>query len=123
MILRDTVELVTTSPDMYGDRSIQHIADVRCLFIQRSAMTHDANADSVTSDAVVYLDPTNEVVLENTYRLEGMHIIANPLGQPQSKSWYRIIGVNVGQRKLLDNKVENIHCDLQKVAGIAYGVS
>lgn len=120
MILQDTVKLATTTSDMYGDKTVTVLTEVKSLFIQRTAVAHDLSAEGVTSDAVVYLDPKNEVVLDNAYRLEGMYIIAQPFGQTQNESWYKIVGVHVGQRKLLNNAVENIHCTLDKVAGLAY---
>lgn len=120
MILQDTVKLATTTTDGYGDHTVTILTDVKSLFIQRSGVTHDTNAEDVTSDAVVYLDTTNQVVLDNSYRLEGMYIIAQPFGQSQEESWYEITGVSVGQRKLLNNAVDNIHCTLSKVAGLAY---
>lgn len=123
MILTDTVKLVTTTADMYGDKTVTVLTEVKSLFIQRTSVNHDSNADSIQSDAIVYLDPQNQLVLDNAYRLEGMYIIAQPFGQSQDESWYRITGVSVGQRKLLDNAVDNIHCTLDKIAGLAYGIS
>lgn len=120
MKLIDTVKLATTTVDGYGDKAVTVLTEVKSLFVQRSSVTHNANADSVTSDATIYLDPTNTVVLANAFRLEGMYIIAQPFSQATEESWYRIINVTVGQRKLLDNAVENIHCSLEKVAGLAY---
>lgn len=120
MRLTDTVKLATTTVDGYGDKTVTVLTDVSSLFIQRSGVEHSQNAEEVVSDASVYLDPKNTVVLENMYRLEGMYIIAQPFGQSQSESWYKIRSINVGQRKLLDNVVENIHCQLDKVAGLAY---
>lgn len=120
MILQDTVKLATTTSDGYGDKAVTVLSEVACLFVQRTSVERGTNTEGVASDAVVYLDPRNPVVLDNSYRLEGMYIIAQPFGQSQEESWYRIIGVNVGQRKLLDNTVDNIHCDLEKVAGLAY---
>lgn len=120
MTLKDTIQLVTTSTDGYGDKTTQVLTAVKCLFVQRTSVSHDNNADGVQSDAIVYLDPQNQIVLDNAYRLEGMYVIANIFAQPEQTSWYKIVGVRVGQRKLLDNTVDNIHCDLQKVAGIAY---
>lgn len=120
MKLVDTVRLATTTSDGYGDKTVTVLTDVSSLFVQRTSVEHNDNIEGVASDAAVYLDPTNEVVLDNAYRLEGMYIISQPFGQAQSESWYRIVGVNVGQRKLLDNTVENIYCQLQKVAGMAY---
>lgn len=120
MTYTDTIKLATTTSDMYGDKTVTILTDVKSLFIQRTAIAHNNNADGIESDAIVYLDPTNSVVLDNAYRLEGMYIIAQPFGQDQQESWYEIVGVNVGQRKLLNNTVDNIHCTLNKTAGLAY---
>ncbi len=120
MILKDTVKLATTSADMYGDKRVEVLATVKALFIQRTGTAHENSMDSYVSDAIVYLDPKDGTVLNNGYRLEGMYIIANPFGQTEQEAWYKIVGVNVGQRKLLNNEVDNIHCDLQKVAGLPY---
>jgi hypothetical protein len=120
MILQDTVKLATTTTDGYADKTVTVLTEVKSLFIQRTNVEHNNNIESDMSDAVVYLDPTNQVVLDNAYRLEGMYIIAQPFGQSQQESWYKIVGVSVGQRKLLNNAVDNIHCTLDKVAGLAY---
>jgi hypothetical protein len=120
MILKDTVKLATTTPDGYGDRTVTVLTEVSSLFIQRTGAEHSDNIDGIISDATVYLDPQDPVVLDNSYRLEGMYIIAQPFGQDQEESWYKIVSVNVGQRKLLNNAVDNIYCRLQKVAGLAY---
>lgn len=120
MRLVDTVKLATTTVDGYGDKAVSVLTEVNSLFIQRSAVEHSGNADGITSDATVYLDPVNTVVLANMYRLEGMYIIAQPFGQATEEAWYRITHVTVGQRKLLDNTIDNIYCSLEKVAGLAY---
>lgn len=120
MTLQDTVLLATTTSDGYGDKTVTVLTDVKSLFIQRTSASHDENIEGVQSDAAVYLDPKNTTVLANRYRLEGMYIIANPFGQSEEESWYKIVTCNVGQRKLLDNAVDNIYCQLEKVAGLAY---
>lgn len=120
MVLKDTVKLAVTSSDMYGDQKVEVLATVKALFIQRTGTSHESNMNSYIADAVVYLNPKDDTVLSNGYRLEGMYVIANPFGQTEQESWYKIVGVNVGQRKLLTNEVDNIHCDLQKVAGLPY---
>jgi hypothetical protein len=120
MKLVDTVKLATVTSDGYGDKHLTVLTDVKSLFIQRTNADHNLNQEVTMSDAVVYLDPTNQVVLDNAYRLEGMYIIAQPFGQSQQESWYKIVGVTVGQRKLLNNAVDNIHCLLDKAAGLAY---
>lgn len=120
MTLTDIVKLATTTNDGYGDKTVTVLTEVVSLFIQRTSVVHEDNTEGVASDAAVYLDPKNPIVLDNAYRLEGMYIIAQPFGQSTGESWYRIISVSVGQRKLLDNAIDNIYCRLEKVAGLAY---
>lgn len=120
MTLTDTVRLATTTVDGYGDKSVTVLTDVNALFIQKTSVNHSDNADAIRSDATVYLDPANQILIDNMYRLEGMYIIAQPFGQAKEESWYKITGVTVAQRKLLDNAIDNIHCSLEKAAGLAY---
>lgn len=120
MTLTDTVKIATTTVDGYGDKTATVLTEVKSLFVQRTGIVHRENAEGVTSDATVYLDPTNDILIDNMYRLEGMYIIAQPFGQATGEAWYRIISVTVAQRKLLDNTIDNIYCGLEKVAGLAY---
>ena len=120
MTLTDTVRLATTTVNGYGDRTVTVLTDVKSLFIQRTSAMHADNANVVQSDATVYLDPKNQILIDNMYRLEGMYIISQPFGQGTQESWYKISGVTVAQRKLLDNAIDNIYCTLEKVAGLAY---
>lgn len=120
MRLVDTVKLATTTADGYGDKAVTVLTEVDSLFVQKTGVVATGNADFATSDATVYLDPTNNVIVSNMYRLEGMYIIAQPFGQSTDEAWYRISGVTVAQRKLLDNTIDNVHCTLEKIAGMAY---
>ena len=126
MRLIDTVLLVDTNSDGYGDKAIVSKTSVKSLFIQRSSYVHGGNTEGLMSDAAVYLDPKNPKVLEALRRdrkdgrvgLDGMYIIAQMFGEPDGESWYRISSVNVGRRKLLNNAIDNIYFRLEKVAGI-----
>ena len=120
MTLTDTVKLATTTFDGYGDKTVTVLTEVKCLFIQKTGFDKSDFAENTISDSTIYLDPENSVVVDNMYRLEGMYIIAQPFGQSKEESWYRISNVTVAQRKLLDNAIDNIHCSLEKVAGVAY---
>lgn len=113
----DTVKLATTASDGYGDKTVTVLDEVPASFVKRAGIVHGNNADGETSDAAVYLLPTNEKVLENKDNLEGMYIIVAPFG---GDNWYRISSVNIAERKLLNNTIDNIYCKLQKVAGLAY---
>lgn len=120
MTLVDTVKIATTTFDGYGDKTLTILTEVKCLFIHRLGVQNETFMDTTTSDASVYLDPTNQLIVDNMYRLEGMYVIAQPFGTSQEESWYRITNVTVAQKKLLTNKIDNILCRLQKISGLAY---
>lgn len=118
IIYKDTVQLVDVSIDGYNDKSVIVNETVHALFHQGTSYVNGLNAEQVAADAHVYLDPKDPTVLDNAFRLEGWYIIAAPFGGEESESWYRIESVVVGQRKLLDNNVDNVHCFLKKVSAI-----
>lgn len=109
----DTVQLATTTHDGYGDQTVDLLEEVQAAFIKRAGIEHNNNSDAEVSDAAVYLLPTNAKVLEVKNDLEGMYII-------YESEWYRISSVNIAQRKLLNNAIDNIYCRLEKVAGMPY---
>lgn len=113
----DTVRLIETKPDGYGDRAVKTEVVTAAAFIKRAGYTHGGNTEGETSTAAVYLDPKNSKVLGYKNDLEGMYIWAEPFSQ---STWYRIISTNVAERKLLNNALDNIYCRLEKVAGLAY---
>lgn len=116
MTYKDTVTLAEMVSDGYGDKSLDTATEIQCLFLQSSGETHAGNVTSTTSDAHAYLNHVDPVVLDKGYRLEGMFIKATPFGTPDDESWYKITRVEIGQRKLLENDVDNVHVFLQKVA-------
>ena len=109
----DTVQLATTTPDGYGDKTVTVLTDCKASFIRRKGVAHDNNADGTTSDAAVYLDPTNAAVTAKIDDLEGMYI-------RYRNSWYSVSEAHVAERKLLDNTIDNVYCLLDKEAGVAY---
>jgi len=111
----DTVKLVQVKGDMYGDKSATSVETISASFIKRAGVTHGENIEGETSDAAVYLQPI-ATVLNKRDDLEGMYIHAEPFS---NSSWYKISTVNVAQRKLLNNAVDNVYCRLEKVAGLA----
>lgn len=114
--LKDVVQLAETSTDGYGDVTLTTLADIDGLFLQTSGQSHSTNVDIANSDAHVYLDIDNPILKERGYRIEGMYIKANLFGAEDSDCWYQVTRVVVGQRKLLENDVDNVHAYLQKVA-------
>ena len=114
--MKDTCQLATTVSDGYGDTTVEVLTTIDCLFLQSTGNTHSSNVELATSDAHVYLDIENPIILDKGYRIEGMYLMVNPFGADDTESWYKITRVVVGQRKLLDNDVDNVHAFLQKVA-------
>lgn len=119
---KDSIQIVKTmlGTDGYATQGIDEIADVNALFIVNTGWQHGNHQTAVISDAEVYLDPENDFVLDNFERLEGMLIIANPLGDAENQAWYRITSVIVGQDKLLGNEIDNVNCQLKKTKRIEY---
>lgn len=114
--MKDVCQLATTTSDGYGDKSVEVLTTIDCLFLQSTGNSHSSNVEIATSDAHVYLDIENPVIKNKGYRIEGMYLLINPFGADDNESWYKISRVVVGQRKLLDNSVDNVHAYLQKVA-------
>ena len=113
----DIVKLATTTFDGYGDETLVTLTEIPSAFIKRAGVERGNSAEGETSDAAVYLLPTNTKVLEVKDDLEGMYVIVDPF---ENGNWYRITSVNIAQRKLLDNTIDNVYCRLEKVAGLAY---
>lgn len=113
----DTVKLATVSTDGYGDKTVESVEEIPAAFIKRAGVLHNNNTEGETTDAAVYLQPTNATVLEHKDELEGMYIVAPPFSE---NNWYRITSANIAERKLLNNAIDNVYCRLEKVAGLAY---
>lgn len=111
---KDTIRIVDQTFDGYGDETINESVDVPALFLQSTGEVHALNTQILTSDAHAYIDPTDEFVIENAYRMEGMLVQANPFDGNEDDAWYKIIRVVVGQDKLLTNSIDNVHIYLSK---------
>lgn len=113
----DTIRLATTSSDGYGDKTVASFNEIPASFARRKGYAHANNSEGDTSDATVYLLPTNPTVLSKMKKLEGMLLQLEPYSDDD---WYRVSSVDIAERKLLDNAIDNVYCRLQKVAGVAY---
>lgn len=114
--LKDVVTLAETVSTGYGDTKLRILGDVEALFLLGSGRGHYGNVEINESDAHVYLDINNPILTDRGYRLEGLLVLANPFNGVEDKSWYKITRVKVGQRKLLDNDVDNVHAFLKATA-------
>ena len=117
---QDTIQLVKTTIPLngYTTQIIEEIEEVPALFIQSTSWSHSDFQNQIGSDAQIYIDPSNEFVIENVYRLEEMYVIANMFGDNNTNCWYKIIAVTVGQDKLLTNNIDNVLLSLKKTSEI-----
>lgn len=113
--MKDTCQMAVLSRNGYNDKELEELVDIDCLFLQNSGYSHSNNVDIESSDAHVYLDIENPAIKDVGYRIEGRYLLINPFGADDNECWYKINSVVVGQRKLLNNEVDNVHAFLQKV--------
>ena len=115
ILLQDTVKIINTAVNGYGDAVALDSADVAGAFFQGMSVNHQNDTDLLESyDAHCYIDETAPFVVENSFRLEGMYLVVSLYGYPQEKSWYLIRDVKLGVTKIRDNVVNNCHLFLQK---------
>lgn len=117
---KDPVILIETAQDGYGDNTVAHAEHLNGLFRLGASQSQAGYVEGLATDAHIYLDINNEFVRANAFRLEGMYIIARLFGGSEAESWYKISRCIVGQRKLLENDINNIHCFLTKCDALDY---
>lgn len=115
---KDPILLIETGQDGYGDNTVIHVEHLNGLFRLGMSQAESNYVEGISTDAHVYLDIENPFVKANAYRLEGMYVVANLQGGRESQAWYKISSCILGQRKLLDNDYNNIHCRLTKCAAL-----
>lgn len=114
--LKDKVRIVCVGPNGWGDAVIVDEALVSAAFFEGMSTSIKNNTDMIEAyDAHCYVDETDKFVLDHSYHLEGMYIIANLYGSKDDECWYKISDVKLGVTKIIDNVVNNCHCFLQKV--------
>lgn len=117
---KDPVVLIETAQDGYGDNTVIHAEHLKGLFVQGTSQAEASYVEGISTDAHIYLDIENQFVLENAFRLEGMYIVCSLFGGSEEEAWYKIARCKVGQRKLLGNEVNNVHCFLTKCDALEY---
>lgn len=109
----DTAYIASLSKDGYGDVSVSALNEVKCAFFDQFNQQQAANQELTQSDAYAYLDVNNAFIKGLGYKLQGLYFKTNVFGNDQ---WYIITTVQVAQRKLLTNEVNNVLVNLQVVA-------
>lgn len=115
ILLPDTVRIINTAVNGYGDTVILDAGYVKGAFFEGTSTNFTNDTDMIeTYDAHCYVDETDPFVLDNSFRLEGMYLVVSLYGYPEDESWYLIKDVKLGVTKIIDNVVNNCHCFLQK---------
>lgn len=115
---KDPMLLVEVGTNGYGDESVVHVEKLNGLFHQGLSQSQQHYAAVLGCECHVYLDIENEFVQKNFIRLEGMYVVCNIFGDQDKMCWYKIQKCVTGQRKLLDNDVNNLHCYLSKATAL-----
>lgn len=106
----DTAYIVDTSSNGYGDATLSSENQIACAFFQQFSREDATNQELTQSDAYAYLDISNAFIKGMGYQLQGLYFKINVFGKEQ---WYIITTVEVAQRKLLTNEVNNVLVNLQ----------
>ena len=110
---KDTVQLVTGVRDMYGDITDPVINTMKGLFLRGKSESFQNDTYTTGTDAHIYLDPNDPNIVSLDLNLQGCYL--NIEGIYGGMETYKIERVKIGQRKLLGNEINNIHCFLSKV--------
>lgn len=109
----DTAYIAIVSRNGYGDMSALEEHEIKCAFFSQFNRQLATNQELTQSDAYAYLDINNAFIKGRGYKLQGMYFKTNVFGVDQ---WFAITSVEVAQRKLLTNEVNNVLVNLQVVA-------
>lgn len=123
LVFHDTATLYFPTPDDYGTETLGSGASVPAILEQRIGVAHSNNQDSLDGGSILYLPADNATVVANHYRLEGAIVVVNPFGENADDQYFRITNASPLRDFLLDNEVQHIECDLQKVSNPGLAVS
>lgn len=109
----DTAYIVALNKDGWGDASVSSENEIACAFFDSFSREQATNQELTQADAYAYLDKDNAFIKGLGYELQGLYFKTNVFGIDH---WYIITTVEVAQRKLLTNEVNNVLVNLQVTA-------
>ena len=119
----DTATFVEVSSSGYGnDKAMVAQVEVPVIFIQSTGFVRAGFQENVDADAICFPDFTDEFIVANHNRLEGMYVLMPLFGASNPQSWYKITNVTVNRDHLLGNTIDNVELQLKKTRPVA-GVS
>ena len=114
----DSIVLVKTTVSAYGKPVYDSETAVNCIFVRNTGYLHNANQNSINSDAVAYLEPYNAFVITNEYRLEEYLVVVD-WNEPEQDSWYKVTSTEVNRDSQLTNTIDSVTLNLKKTTGIS----
>lgn len=99
-----------------NDETVVSYSDVPIILLQNTGTIRGNFQLNTNSDAVAYADPTDDFIVDNYNRLEGMYLLASLYGAPDADSWYKVTKVTVNRDHLLNNQIDNVQLDLKKTS-------
>lgn len=112
---QDIVTIYSVASSGYGNtKSVTGYEDIPAVFLQNTGFEHNGFRDGINSDARCYVDPENDFVIAENYRLEGMYILAPLFDATTDEGWYKVAQVNVNRDHLLGNTIDNVELILIK---------
>lgn len=108
----DPAVLYRALADEYGTKTAVYLTGIDTNFTTSVNNQRGQNVEDITADALAYLDVDNVTIADEGYDLEGCFFAIERFGRT---IWYTIDTLEVNQRKLLDNAIDNIQARLVKV--------
>lgn len=105
---------VTSSGGYRGSKTMVEQDTVPVIFVQATGFVNAGYQENVDADAICWCDPTNDFVVNNFNRLEGVYILAPLYGVDDADAWYKVESVVVNRDHLLNNEIDNIELRLKK---------
>lgn len=120
---KDTATFIKASTGVYADsKTVESEAVVPVIFLQNTGYNRSNFQENVDSDAICYPDHSNQFIIDNFNRLEGMYVVAPLFDASYDEGWYKVVSVTVNRDHLLSNNIDNIELRLKKTKKIQ-GVS
>lgn len=110
----EIITLYKPTTNDYGKDVLGTGEEVKALYEQITGHEHGNFQDSLSGTSRLYLDASNQFLLDNAYRLEGMILKINPFNATDSDQYFRITACIVGRDMLRYNQVRHVECELQK---------
>lgn len=111
----ETVTFVKVRSDGYGNtKVVTEQGCVPCMFLQGTGFLRTNYQENTTADATCFVDPMDDFIVDNHYRLEGMYVLAPLFDVDDDEGWYLVTNITINRDHLLANQIDNVEVLLKK---------